>query len=129
MVKFIDYTQSDSGGTSGDLSNYYTKSQTSNLIEDSIDTNNERTELEDNFKYAYSTYYKEGVKVGNLITQINVWENSSKATKLFTKNFTYSGSLTTGIELIDEVNGNKLVKGFTYLDGEWVSTNVSFIGA
>lgn len=129
MVKFIDYTQSDSGGTSGDPSNYYTKSQTGNLIDSSIDTNNERTELEDNFKYAYNTYYKEGVKVGNLITQINVWENSSKATKLFTKNFTYSGSLTTGIELIDEVNGNKLVKGFTYLDNEWVSTSVSFIGA
>lgn len=129
MVKFIDYTQSDTGGTAGDLSNYYTKSQTGTLIDSSIDTNNERTELEDSFKYAYNTYYKEGVKAGNLITQINVWENSSKATKLFTKNFTYSGSLTTGIELIDEVNGNKLVKGFTYLDGEWVSTNVSFIGA
>lgn len=128
MVKFIDYTQSEAGGTA-DLSNYYTKLQTSSLVDSSIDTNNERTELEDAFKYAYSTYYKEGVKVNNLITQINIWENSSKATKLFTKNFTRTGNLVTGIELIDEVNGNKLVKGFTYLDNEWVSTSASFIGA
>jgi len=128
MVKFIDYTQSEAG-VPADLSNYYTKSQTGTLIDNSIDTNNERTELEDAFKYAYSTYYKEGVKVNNLITQINIWENSGKAVKLFTKNFTRIGSLVTSIELIDEVNGNKLVKGFTYLDSEWVSTNVSFIGA
>lgn len=128
MVQFIDYTQSESGGA-GDLSNYYTKLQTSNLVNNSIDTNNERTEIEDSFKHAYSTYYKEGVKVNNLITQINIWENSSKAVKLFTKNFTRTGNLVTGIELIDEVNGNRLVKGFTYLNNEWVSTNASFIGA
>lgn len=128
MVQFIDYTQSEASGTI-DLSNYYTKLQTSSLVDSSIDTNNERTELEDAFKYAYSTYYKEGIKVNNLITQINIWENSSKVVKLFTKNFTRTGNLVTGIELIDEVSGNKLVKGFTYLDNEWVSTNASFIGA
>ena len=42
MVKFIDYTQSDLGGTTVDLSNYYTKSQTGTLIDNSIDTNNDR---------------------------------------------------------------------------------------
>lgn len=128
MIQFIDYTQSEASGTI-DLSNYYTKLQTSSLVDSSIDANNERTEIEDAFKHAYSTYYKEGVKVGKVTTQINIWENSSKAVKLFTKNFTRTGNLVTGIELIDEVNCNRLVKGFTYLNNEWVSTNASFIGA
>lgn len=128
MVQFVDYTQGETSKPV-DLSDYYTKLQTGTLVNTSIDANNERTEIEDAFKHAYSTYYKEGVKVGKVTTQINIWENSSKAVKLFTKNFTRTGNLVTGIELIDEVNGNRLVKGFTYLNNEWVSTNASFIGA
>jgi ribonuclease HII len=129
MEDFIDYTESSSGSSNGDLSNYYTKSQTSSLIDSKLLNNNSRTELEDSFKYAYSTYYKEGVETNGIITQINIWVDSGKSTKLFTKNFTRINGLVTKIELIDETNGNKLIKGFTYLDKRWVSTSCSFIGA
>ena len=51
---------------------------------------------------------------------------SGKGTKLYTKTFTYTGDLLVGISLVDELNGQHEDKGFTYLDGVWKSTNISY---
>jgi len=124
---FVDYSQS-SGAVSGDLSNYYTKSQTNTLINTSVSQSDERTEIEDGFKNAFSSSYHERVKTDGRITQINIWADSGKLTKLFTKDLTWVNGLLMGVTVTDEQNGNYLNKGFTYLDGEWFATNKTFGG-
>lgn len=124
---FVDYTQGDtSGGTTGDLSNYYTKAQTSSLVALSVASGNKRDELSLGYKAAYATSYVEPTIVGGKITEIGIWTNSGKGTKLYTKTFTYTGDLLVGISLVDELNGQHEDKGFTYLDGAWKSTNISY---
>ena len=125
MNSFIDYTTSTSG-TTGDLSNYFTKSQTTTLISSNNDIVLAKPELELAFKQAYNTLYKEPIREGKLITQINVYENSSKALKLFTKTFIRLGGKVTQITIKDELTGLMLVKGFAWLDGEWQATNISY---
>ena len=127
MKDFVDYTQS-SGSTSGDLSNYYTKSQTSTLVNTVVNENNERIELESSFKKAYSTSYVESTRVSGKITEIGIWNNSSKSIKLFTKTFTYTGSLLTSLFVKDEINNNYISKEFTYVDGAWFSTSIMYGG-
>ena len=127
MSKFIDYTATTSG-TVGDLSNYYTKSQTNTLVSNNNNTVLVKPELELAFKQAYNTLYKEPIKDGKIITQINIYENSSKAVKLFTKTFTRVNNVVTQIAITDELTGSTLTKGFAWLDGEWQGTNISYGG-
>jgi len=127
MKDFVDYTQT-SGSASGDLGNYYTKSQTNSLVSTIVNENNERIELELSFKKAYSNSYVESTRVLGKITEIGIWNNSSKSIKLFTKTFTYTGSLLTGLLVRDEINNNYISKEFTYVDGTWFSTNIIYGG-
>ena len=50
------------------------------------------------------------------VSSIDIWENSGKTTKLFTKALTYDGTTgnLTQIVVTDEVNSSTLTKAFTY---------------
>ena len=125
---YVDYTQGTSGGTTGDLSNYYTKAQTVSLVNQSTANAQKRDELISNYKAAQDTYYVQPIKVGDKIIEVGVWTDSGKSTKLFTKTLTWSGDLLLGVDLVDNTTGYTLSKGYTYQSGEWVSTQVSYGG-
>jgi hypothetical protein len=72
------------------------------------------------FKAAYSNYYHEITYTSGNVSSIDIWENSGKTTKLFTKALTYDGTTgnLTQIVVTDEVNSSTLTKAFTYdVDG------------
>ena len=125
---YVDYTQGTSGGTTGDLSNYYTKAQTVSLVNQSTTNAQKRDELISNYKAAQDTYYVQPIKVGDKIIEVGVWTDSGKSTKLFTKTLTWSGDLLLGVDLVDNTTGYTLSKGYTYQSGEWASTQVSYGG-
>ena len=125
---YVDYTQGTSGETTGDLSNYYTKAQIVSLVNQSVTNAQKRDELISNYKAAQDTYYVQPIKVGDKIVEVGVWTNSGKSTKLFTKTLTWSGDLLLGVDLVDNTTGYTLSKGYTYHNGEWVSTQVSYGG-
>ena len=73
------------------------------------------------YKSRLSNYYHEiSYTVAGNVDTIQVWENNTKTTKLFTKALTYdstSGNLTQ-IVVTDNVNSSTLTKAFTYdVDG------------
>ena len=125
---YVDYTQGTSGETTGDLSNYYTKAQTVSLVNQSTANAQKRDELISNYKAAQDTYYVQPIKVGDKIVEVGVWTDSGKSTKLFTKTLTWSGDLLLGVDLVDNTTGYTLSKGYTYQNGEWASTQVSYGG-
>lgn len=123
---YVDYTQGSSGGTTGDLSNYYTKAQTVGLVNTTVTNSQKRDELLLGYKAAHATGCVEPTRVGDKITEIGIWTDSGKGTKLYTKTFTYSGDFLVGVAILDEVNGQALVKGLTYLDGKWIRTQINY---
>ena len=125
---YVDYTQGTSGETTGDLSNYYTKAQTVALVNQSTANAQKRDELISNYKAAQATYYVQPIKAGDKIIEVGVWTDSGKSTKLFTKTLTWSGDLLLGVDLVDNTTGYTLSKGYTYQNGEWASTQVSYGG-
>lgn len=125
---YVDYTQGTGGETTGDLSNYYTKAQTVALVNQSVVNGQKRDELLNNYKAAQDTYYVEPAVVGGKIVEIGIWTDSGKSTKLYTKTLTWSGDLLLGVDLVDNTTGYTLSKGYTYQDGAWKSTQVSYGG-
>ena len=73
-------------------------------------------EIDSDFKAAYSNYYHEITYNSGNVSSIDIWENSGKTTKLFTKALTYDGTTgnLTQIVVTDEVNSSTLTKAFTY---------------
>jgi len=72
------------------------------------------------FKAAYSSYYHEISYTSGNVSSIDIWEDSGKSTKLFTKALTYDGTSgnLTQIVVTDNVNSSTLTKAFTYdVDG------------
>ena len=84
-----------------------------NLITD-VDNNEEIEQLRTNFINAYAQNYKEITMVDGVATQIDVWETSSKITKLFTKILTYSMDKISSVATTDHTTGKTLTKTFTY---------------
>ena len=125
---YVDYTQGTSGETTGDLSNYYTKAQTIALVNQSVTNAQKRDELLNNYKAAQDTYYVEQTTADGRIVEVGIWTSSGKSSKLFTKTLTWSGDLLLGVDLVDNTTGYTLSKGYTYQDGEWASTQVSYGG-
>lgn len=76
-----------------------------------------RIEIESEFKFAYSTRYKEFTFTGSNLTQIDVWDTSAKGTKLFTKTITYDAGNIDTITLTDELSGTTLTKQIAFVDG------------
>ena len=85
MDLFIDYTEGTQ--SSGDLSNYYTKSQTLSLVTEADKLNIAKIELSLGFKQAFNTAHKEFIKSGKQLVAINIYNDSGKSTKLFSKTF------------------------------------------
>ena len=73
-----------------------------------------RAEIEDLYKVAYSTKYSEYTYTGSNLTKIEIYTDSGKATKLFTKDLSYTGSQLTSITITDELTGNTLTKTLGY---------------
>ena len=126
-MNYIDYTTATSG-TAGDLSNYYTKSQTNTLISSNTVTTLSKTQLELCFNQAYNTAYHEPVEVNGLITQINIYDTDAKGTLLFSKIFNRANGTLSSIVITDEINGTSLTKVFTFIDGKWKSTYKTYGG-
>lgn len=87
----------------------------------SLATSSGGTDIIDlDFKAAYSSYYHEISYSSGNVSSIDIWEDSGRSTKLFTKALTYdstSGNLTQ-IVVTDNVNSSTLTKAFTYdVDG------------
>lgn len=125
---YVDYTQGTGVETIGDLSNYYTKAQTVSLVNQSVTNAQKRDELISNYKAAQDTYYVQPIKFGDKIIEVGIWTDSGKSTKLFTKTLTWSGDLLLGVDLVDNTTGYTLSKRYTYQNGEWASTQVSYGG-
>lgn len=125
----VDYTQSSvSGGTAGDLSNYYTKAQTVSLVSQAVVNSQKKDELLNGYKAAQDTYYVSPTKVDGKLVEIGIWTDSGKSTKLYTKTLTWSGDLLLGVDLVDNTTGYTLSKAYAYQDGEWESTQASYGG-
>ena len=87
----------------------------------SLATSSGGTDIIDlDFKAAYSSYYHEITYTSGNVSSIDIWEDSGKSTKLFTKALTYDGTSgnLTQIVVTDNVNSSTLTKAFTYdVDG------------
>ena len=126
-INYVDYT-SQSGSSSGDLSNYYTKGQTNTLISDSSSVTLSKSQLELCFNQAYNSAYHEPVETNGVITQINIYDTPAKGTLLFSKMFNRVDGVLSSIVITDETNGTSLTKTFTFIDGKWKSTSKTYGG-
>ena len=59
---------------------------------------------------------------GNLL-QMDVWDSSSKNTKLFTKTFTYNSGVLTQMTIVNELAGVTVNRTFTYSGDDLVSVD------
>ena len=126
-MNYIDYTNPVSSTTS-DLSNYYTKGQTSTLISQSSSVTLSKSQLELCFNQAYNTAYHEPIEVNGLITQINIYDTPAKGILLFSKIFNRVGGVLSSIVITDEINDTSLTKTFTFVNGKWTSTSKTYGG-
>lgn len=126
-MNYIDYTNPVSSTTS-DLSNYYTKGQTSTLISQSSSVTLSKSQLELCFNQAYNTAYHEPIEVNGLITQINIYDTPAKGTLLFSKIFNRANGVLSSIVITDEINGTSLTKVYTFVNGKWTSTSKTYGG-
>ena len=126
-MNYIDYT-TETSGTTGDLSNYYTKGQTNTLISNSSAVTLSKSQLELCFNQAYNTAYHEPIEVNGLITQINIYDTPAKGTLLFSKIFNRANGVLSSIVITDKTNGTSLTKAYTFVDGKWKSTYKTYGG-
>lgn len=126
-MNYIDYTNPVSSTTS-DLSNYYTKGQTSTLISQSSSVTLSKSQLELCFNQAYNTAYHEPIEVNGLITQINIYDTPAKGILLFSKIFNRVGGVLSSIVITDEINGTSLTNVYTFVNGKWTSTSKTYGG-
>ena len=126
-MNYIDYTNPVSSTTS-DLSNYYTKGQTSTLISQSSSVTLSKSQLELCFNQAYNTAYHEPIEVNGLITQINIYDTPAKGTLLFSKIFNRANGVLSSIVITDEINGTSLTKVYTFVNSKWTSTSKTYGG-
>ena len=126
-MNYIDYTNPVSSTTS-DLSNYYTKGQTSTLIGQSSSVTLSKSQLELCFNQAYNTAYHEPIEVNGLITQINIYDTPAKGTLLFSKIFNRANGVLSSIVITDEINGTSLTKVYTFVNSKWTSTSKTYGG-
>lgn len=126
-MNYIDYTNPVSS-TTNDLSNYYTKGQTSALISQSSSVTLSKSQLELCFNQAYNTAYHEPIDVNGLITQINIYDTPAKGTLLFSKIFNRANGVLSSIVITDEINGTSLTKVYTFVNGKWTSTSKTYGG-
>ena len=80
-------------------------------------------ELHQAFLTAYSTAYREYTFDRDTLSKVDIWEDSTKGVKLFTKNYLYDAyGNVIKVTTRDEENNTSLTKEFTYRDGRILST-------
>jgi hypothetical protein len=84
--------------------------------------------LEANLLYdeALATCFKELEYTGDLLTTINLYEDSSKTNKLFTKVLSYTDSKLSSTTVTDERTGSTLSKAFTYSGEQLIEVNETY---
>ncbi len=90
--------------------------------------NNDVLLLELMYNNAYSTGYIDFTKdIDDNITAVNVWENSGKVIKLFTKDITYTGENITEVLITDEVTNKTMLKEINYdVDGNVTDITITY---
>lgn len=92
-----------------------------------LNTLRNRLELEEAYKIAYTTDYKEFTYTGSDITKVEIWEDDTKAVKLFTKDITYTSGNITQTVITDEITGKVLTSTFAYSGGNISNITRSFV--
>lgn len=77
-------------------------------------SNNRRIRLEKMFNDAFDDHYCEFTYVGDNLTAVEVWEDSGKTTKLFTRTLSYTGDNLTTVATTDEQSSEILSTTFSY---------------
>jgi len=108
------YPNQGSGGISTETDPIYTADKPNIALKSEVTPIKTTVQLNTPFNVDYTTIYSEITTVSGLITQVDYWATSAKATKLFTKNITYSGSNPTVITMKDEVNNKTLTTTLGY---------------
>lgn len=88
-----------------------------------------RIEIESMFKVAETTAYKELIydqETQTIITNVDIYTNNSKTTKLFSKVIGYNNGNITSISITDEVNSGTLNKTLVYTDGNLESVSSTY---
>ncbi len=95
-----------------------------------IDNFKRRTEIETMFKTANSTAYKELTYNDGDITSVDIYTDSGKTVKLFTKIIGYNvdNNIDT-IDITDEVNSDSISKTLAYTDGDLISVTSTYTKA
>jgi hypothetical protein len=96
------------------------------VTQQELDDHTSIQELRTSYKEAYSQHYKEITKTTvsgtKKVTAVNIWENSTKATKLFTKTISYNASIKAeNVVTYDEITGKTLTKIIAYPDPDTVT--------
>ena len=94
---------------------------------DKGDTGASGNTIEQMYNTSYTDHFAEIIKTGDDVTQINVWTNSSKTVKLFTKNITYDTGKVTQVVIIDEINSQTLTTVIGYSGENVVSTTKTMV--
>lgn len=79
------------------------------------------TQLRLEFAFAQLYKFKEFLYTGDNLTQINIWTDSSKTTKLYQKVFAYSGSDLASITVTRISDSFTYTKTFDYTAGNLTS--------
>jgi len=67
--------------------------------------------------------YKEITWSNGVPARVEVWEDASKAIKLWTRDYTFTGGVPTGITIVNEDDGITVTKQIVWQNGLPVSVN------
>ena len=99
------------GGLSGGASDDYQHLTTENVWRIGAIT---AREMEDAWKYAYTSYYSEMTWSGTVLQRIDIYTDSGKGTQLFRKAFTYTSGKVTSIVITRYSDSKTLTRTIAY---------------
>jgi len=85
-----------------------------------------RAEIESMFKEASLTAYKELTYLNGDITEVIIYTDGSKTTKLFTKIIGYNSGNIVSVSITDEVNSGTLIKLISYTGSDITSITSTY---
>ena len=92
------------------------------------DVDTARVEIEALYKFASATAFKELTYTGDNITDVSIYTNAGKGSKLFTKIISYNvDNNIDSTSVTDEVNGGTITKTLAYTSGNITSVSSSYI--
>ena len=82
-------------------------------------------EMEMEFKTSFSDYYKEFTYTSDQLTNVGIWTDNTKVSKLFNKDLSYTSEQLTQTYLTRISDNAKLLKLFSYTGDNLTSVTVS----